>query len=223
MIISLESEPLVRYVGRQLDTFFPDGLSTSPIATVIDEVLQRLERCFSALNNRYFRRDGMAVFDHLHSDQYAMFLYFLSNTLWRSGADARLCNKVYCLLKMMNSIDIFYEVALPDIFLLGHSIGSVLGRASYSDYLLVQQNCTIGASREEPGGASGKYPTIGRFVAVYKGASILGDCHIGENCKIAAHSILIDQDLPPDSLYIGTKDNHVIKPNLHHDNIWDPQ
>lgn len=33
----------------------------------------------------------------------------------------------------MNGIDIFYDVVLPDFFTLNHQVGTVLGRASYSD------------------------------------------------------------------------------------------
>lgn len=221
MKISLSKEDLVNYVISQLNHFFPDQKSTKPIAIKIDLTLDRLEYCFSAINNSYYRTESGVNFNHLHSDQYATFLYFLANTLYRKGIEKQVCEKIYYLNKCLHSIDVYFEVELPDIFLFAHSVGTVLGRAKYSNYFRVQQNCTVGGAREAQQGFAIEYPHIGPFVSVYVGASILGNCNIGENCKISAQSVLLDQDLPPNSIYIGTHKNNIIKSNRYKDLIWD--
>ena len=222
VLSTLSNKELAVYVTRQVSYFFPDDLSSSEneIERMIEVVMERVNICFSAINNRYFQVEGQSCFNHLHSDQYAMFLYFLSNTTYREGVNTRLCEKLFYLNKLLNGIDVFYEVELPDIFVFSHPIGAVLGRAKYSNYFLVSQECTVGAAREAEAGKKSVYPVIGKYCAMYKGASILGNCNVGDNCKISAHSLLIDQDLEAHSIYIGTRLNHIIKENRAHDNIW---
>lgn len=53
----------------------------------------------------------------LYSDQYAMFLYLLSNTIHRRTDWQSLCDKLFFLNKALYGIDAFYEVEFPDIFL----------------------------------------------------------------------------------------------------------
>jgi serine O-acetyltransferase len=217
MILSLEKSILAKYVQDQLRHFFPDDVQGTSINKHIDEVLGKVEHCFSAVHDRYFRNKSQTFFNHLNSDQYAMFLYILSNTLHKHEEDPRLCEKVFYLNKALNGIDVFYSVELPGIFLFCHPVGTVLGRAQYADNFIVYQNCTIGSNHEVD------YPIIGKQVALYKGASILGKCTIGDNCKISAHSLVMDFDLEPNKIYIGTPDNHRIKECKHHDKIWDPK
>ena len=65
------------------------------------------------------------------------FFVFFSNSCYKNSLDKTICDKIYFLNKILNSIDIYYEVSLPNIFLLIHPVGTVLGRANYSDYLIV--------------------------------------------------------------------------------------
>lgn len=220
MELSLGKECLVHYLKKQLSYFFPDDRSVQDIDKHIAETFDRIERCFSLVNNRYFQKEGQTYFNHLNSDHYSMFLYFLSNTLFRNDTDISICEKLFYLNKLLNGIDAFYEVELPDIFLFSHPIGTVLGRAKYSNYFLVSQECTVGAAREAEAGKKNVYPVIGEYCAMYKGAAILGNCNVGDNCKISAHSLLIDQNLESNSIYIGTRLTHLIKENRTHDNIW---
>ena len=222
MIISLRIADLVSFVSRQLAHFFPDGKPKyeADIKLHIDLAMDRVSFCFSAVKNRYFQVEGQPCLNHLHSDQYAMFLYFLSNTLYKEEANTHLCEKLFYLNKALNGIDVFYEVELPDIFLFSHTIGIVLGRAKYSNYFLVSHECTVGGAREAEADRTNIYPVLGQYCAMYKGAAILGNCNVGDNCKISAHSLLVDQNLESESIYIGTRLNHVIKKNQAHDNIW---
>jgi serine O-acetyltransferase len=220
MIISIPKDLLKKYLQNQLDTFFPDNLSSKAVEDSMDSALQRVEYCFSKISSRVFIRSSNEVFfNHLHSDQYSMFLYFVSRELYIRKADPKLCAKVFYLNKVLHSIDVYYEVELPDIFCFSHCVGTVLGRAKYSDYFLVYQNCTIGSSRQQKN-EENEYPVLGNYLCVYKGASILGKCKVGNNCKIASNSLLIDEDLPPDSIFIGTSKHGVIKTNKSPDHVW---
>lgn len=170
----------------------------------VEGALPRLERCFSRIRNKYFFDGERAVFDHLHGDQYAMWLYFVSNELFRQGGPASVCSKLFLLNKALHGCDIFYEVELPDIFLLVHPLGTVLGRGSYDDYFVAYQRCGVGSNHDV-------YPSFGRHVTLRPGSAVLGDCTIGNYCQIATESLLIDRDLPDHSLYIGNPKTAVVK------------
>ncbi len=220
MRLSLNPASLASYVQRQLEAFFPDPLPALLPPVVVDEALERTARCFSAVRSRYFHQEGEAVFNHLNGDQYSMFLYLLSNALYKNGGATPLCDKIFSLNKLLHGIDVFYEVELPSIFLFCHPLGTVLGRARYADYLLVNQNCTVGAARAAEDNRRGVYPTLGRHVSLYAGASVLGACTIGDYCKIAAHSLIMNQDLAPGMVYMGTPQSSTVRRYPPPDNSW---
>jgi serine O-acetyltransferase len=135
-----------------------------------------------------------------------MWLYFLSNELFRRGAPAAACSKLFLLNKTLHGCDIYYEVELPSIFLLVHPLATVLGRGSYSDYFVSYQRCGIGSNRDA-------YPSLGRHVTLRPGSAVLGNCRVGDHCQIAAESLLLDRDLPDHSLYIGNPRTAVVRRN----------
>lgn len=203
---SLQPKALAVYAARQVNGLFPDPRPVSPddVLPAVPQALARLEHCFTNVDNKYFFDGEQAVFSHLHGDQYCMWLYFLANQLHRDGASSELCSKLFLLNKSLNACDIFYEVALPDIFLLVHPLGTVLGRGTYSDYFVAYQRCGVGSNRDV-------YPTFGRHVTLRPGSAVLGNSRIGDICQIAAESLIIDRDLPPNSLYIGNPKTAMVK------------
>ena len=99
-----------------------------------------LENCFKYINiPAYSDNKGQTFFSYLHSDQYAHFLYYLSNSLWKISQNKPICDKLIYLNKALNGFFYSYKGSLPDIFFLGHPVGSVLGNANYSDFLVVFQ------------------------------------------------------------------------------------
>jgi serine O-acetyltransferase len=48
-------------------------------------------------------------------------------------------------------------------------------------------------------------------VTLRPGSAVLGRSHVGEMCQIAAESLVIDRDLPANSLYIGNPKTAVVK------------
>ena len=213
MKLSLNQTDLGRYVVSQLRHFFPDRHSLTGIKRHLPEVLARIETCFSPIANSYYRRGSHVYFNHLHTDHYATFLYFLANTLYRHDTPSYLCEQVFYLNKALHGLDIFHEVELPAIFQFVHPLGTVLGRAKYSDYLVVSQHCTVGNNH-------GIYPTLGKNLILYPGASVLGRCKVGDNCRLAAHALLVDQNLKPNTTYFGLPKNFVITKNTQANTFW---
>ena len=215
MEMSISKENLAKYVTQQLNTIFPDSnpVSRSDIANHIPETLDRIEYCFSHINDKYYGIGDNTIFNHLNADHYCSFLYRLANKVWKETADVNIATKLFLLNRNFNGVDIYYEVELPDIYLLNHSVGSVIGRAKYSDYLLINQKCNIGSNH-------GKHPSLGHHVSLHPGAMVQGDCNIGNYCKISTMSCIMDMDLKEYSVYIGTPKDHIIKESQRVLEIW---
>ncbi len=194
-------------VSCQISFFGNLGLKSQPhvLRQGIDTALGRAGYCFSKIINRYYQSNDIPVLDPTHTGQYAIFLYFLSNSLqFVKGDGVCVAAKVYALNKMLHGIDIFYEVQLPDVFFLDHPVGSVIGRAAFSDYFQFGQNCTVGNNH-------GKYPRFGKNVRLCAGAMVLGDCVIGDNVTISAGTVVKDQSILSNSLVFGRSPDLIIK------------
>ena len=124
-----------------------------------------------------------------------------------------LASKIYLLNKSLHGIDAFYDVDLPDVFVFIHPLGTVLGRASYRDFLVVYQRCGVGANK-------GCQPDLGKYLTLHPGASILGDSMIGNNCSVASDSLVIDQSIPDKKTYIGNPKKHYLIPHDDINELW---
>jgi serine O-acetyltransferase len=206
MKTTLSQHDLSSYVAQQLHYMFPDA-AVAPycLNENVGRALERLDFCFSHARIKYFVDGQQTRFNHRNTDQYAMFLYFLSNSIFRSGGDLALAEKTYALNKALHGIDVFYEVQLPDIFLFQHPVGTVLGRATYSNYLFVYQRCSVGSNLD------GQYPRFGEGVVMFGGSTVIGNCAIGDNCWLSVGATIMDCDIASGSVVFGRTPNHVVK------------
>ena len=138
-----------------------------------------------------------------------IFLYYLSHEIYIHEKSTALCDKLYYLNKIFNSVDLFYAIELPDKFGAEHPLGSVMGRAHYSDGFFFYQGCTVGGTHGKNGEIY--YPQLGRNVQMFANSSILGKCQIGDNVKIGAGAVVKNEDIPSDSLVFGQSPNLIIK------------
>lgn len=206
MKLEISSKILHELVVKQLNNFF---LCSSADAKVIENILpmilEKCEFCFSHSKSRYYQQGGEVYFSPFHSGQYAIFLYFLSHSVYKISSENRaLADKIYYLNKALNSVELFYEVELPNVFFADHPIGSVMGRANYGEFFSFAQNCSVGNNK-------GIYPTIGKNVRMAAGSTILGNCEVGDNVIISAHSYVKDTNIPSNSLVFGISPSLVIK------------
>ena len=212
---SLSADALAGLAARQVNAMFPDGDEVQPadLAPTVASALARLEHCFSHVNNKYFFDGSSAVFDHLHGDQYAMWLYLLANELFRRSGSVAVCKKLFLLNKALHGCDVFYEVELPSVFLLVHPLGTVLGRGRYADFLIAYQRVGVGSNHDI-------YPTLGAHLTLRPGSAVLGRCMVGDHCTIAAESLLLDCDQPAHTVYIGNPRDHVMRTSTTAQTIW---
>ena len=150
MVLEIPKKAIIEGLIRQLSGFFSLSVDEiNLISSLSEEVFQRCDICFSKNKNKYYSKNGETYFNPYHSGQYTVFLYYFSNTIYKKEKNnIRLAEKVYYLNKIMNACDLFYEVELPDIFMLDHPLGSVIGRAKFGNYFAFSQNCTVGNNND---------------------------------------------------------------------------
>ncbi len=202
-ILHLGREGLRNYLVAQLGQFFPDGRAVAgPVDDHLDTALARTLRCINAV--RVWPQDR---FDYLHSTQYCTFLYFLANTIAASGGEREVCTKLFLLNKALNGIDLFYEIELPEVFFIGHSVGIVLAKATYGNYLVLYQNSTVGKNH-------GVAPVLGEGVVMYPNSAVIGRCQVGDGSVISQGTGVINRDVPGHCLvYPGQGGQLVFKPS----------
>ncbi len=212
---SLTAPQLAVLAARQCDNLLPDGEHVSPdlLMQFVPRALERLEYCFQAINNKYFFDGNNAIFRHLHGDQYCMWLYIIANEIYRQDGPENVCSKLFLLNKSLNGCDIYYEISLPNIFLVVHPLGTVLGRATYSDYFVAYQRVGVGSNHDI-------YPRFGQNVTLRPGAAVLGSSSIGDMCQIATESLVLDRHVPANSVYIGSPKTAILKPNPRAYPLW---
>ena len=191
----------------QLNNMFP-GEDFSLVEVKVDMAYKRCMETLSASRNKYLNADGTPKFSLYHSGCWSIFLYYLSNCLKYEEDDS--AAKIYYLNKILHSIDWYYEIELPDHFMVEHPLGSVLGRAKYGDYLFVNQGVTIGGNVSLSDGEL-SYPILGERVTLFSDAKILGKCVIGNNVILSANSYIINENVPDNSIVFGSSPNLIIK------------
>lgn len=207
-------EEILVNLYKQLNSFF--SLKTtdhSNIESVIEIALLRALNCLKQINNKYYSQLNL-----VHSGQYATILYLVANELFRKIGRNDTSEKLYYLNKIMHSIDLYYEVQLPDLFHWEHPIGTVLGRAQYGKNFVVYQNCTVGGSWNKL--EEIKYPTLGNDVILYSYSSVIGECRIGNNVILASHTYILNQDIPDNSIVFGQGKDIIVKPNNKSNNFF---
>lgn len=84
--------------------------------------------------------------------------------------------------------------------LIDHGMGVVIGETTeIGDNCTIYQGVTLGGTGKDKGK---RHPTLGNNVLVGAGAKVLGPIKIGDNVKIAANAVVL-QEVPPNSTAVG--------------------
>ncbi len=191
MICSMKEKELLQYVERQCAVFFPDNMNAelffgNDVKKALDVALKRCEYCsLHICAPGYQTEAGEPLFSHLHSDQYATFLYFFSHSLWEISKNKIICDKLIYLNKALNGIWTTYKVNLPEIFKLTHPLGTILGHAEYSNYLVIRQGVTIASGVDQC-----TIPKIKEWCSLGAGATVLQGANIGSDVGIGVNTVI---------------------------------
>ncbi len=189
MILSLSEEHFLEYTVKQLDNLFPDNdmVRAGDIADGFKDALKRVDFCFSHVSLPHYFDGENTRLNHLFGDQYMILIWFLANALYKRHGKNKVSDKLYLLNKALFSLDCMYDTALPDIFLVFHGAGTMLGKASYQDFFVVLQGCTVGSHK-------GNYPVMGKGVSLTANSSVIGNCHLGDRVTISTRVALFEKD-----------------------------
>ena len=81
-----------------------------------------------------------------------------------------------------------------------HGTGIVIGEtAEIGDDVLIYQGVTLGGTGKDTGK---RHPTIGNNVMISSGAKVLGPFKVGDNARIAAGAVVLEE-VPPDCTVVG--------------------
>lgn len=104
------------------------------------------------------------------------------------------------IARLLTGIEIHPGAKIGKGLLIDHGSGVVIGEtAEIGDNCLLYQGCTLGGTGKDHGK---RHPTLGNNVMVGCGAKILGPFKVGDNAKIAANAVVLEE-VPPNSTAVG--------------------
>ena len=129
------------------------------------------------------------------------------------------------LTRIITGIEIHPGAEIGRRFFIDHGEGVVIGETTIiGDDVLIYQQVTLGGTGKESGK---RHPTLVNNVIVGAGAKVLGNITIGDNVRIGAGSVVVE-DVPEHSTVVGIPGRVVHRAvidkqgNLMHNRIPDP-
>jgi serine O-acetyltransferase len=108
--------------------------------------------------------------------------------------------------RWMSGIEIHPGAQIGKRLFIDHGMGVVIGEtAIVGDYVTIYQGVTLGGTGKDKGK---RHPTIMNNVVIGAGAQVLGNITVGENSRVGAASVVID-DVPENSTIVGVP-GHII-------------
>ena len=102
--------------------------------------------------------------------------------------------------KKTTGVEIHPAATIGRRLVIDHGTGIVIGAtAEIGDDCLLYQGVTLGGTGKDVGK---RHPTLGNNIMVGCGAKILGPFTVGDNSRIAANSVVL-QEVPPNSTVVG--------------------
>ena len=99
------------------------------------------------------------------------------------------------------NIEIHPGATIGKRFFIDHGTGVVIGEtAEVGDDVTIYQGVTLGGTGKDVGK---RHPTVGDRVMIGAGAKVLGPFRIGDNAKIAAGSVVLNE-IPENCTAVGT-------------------
>ena len=114
-------------------------------------------------------------------------------------------------VRFWTGIEIHPGATIGKGLFIDHGMGVVIGETcEIGNNVTLYQGVTLGGTGQEHGK---RHPTIEDNVMISAGAKILGSFTIGDNCKIGAGSVVLDE-VPPNSTVVGVPGRVVKQDNV---------
>ena len=104
--------------------------------------------------------------------------------------------------RWLTGIEIHPGATIGQRVFIDHGMGVVIGEtAEIGDDCTIYHGVTLGGTGKDTGK---RHPTIGNNVLISTGAKVLGPFTVGDNSRIGANAVVL-QEVPPDSTVVGVK------------------
>ncbi len=155
---------------------------------------------------------------------HALLAHRLSHKLYKLGIPF-IPRFISFIMRILTGIEIHPGAQIGDRFFIDHGEGVVIGETTIiGDDVLIYQQVTLGGTGKDLGK---RHPTVGNGVIIGAGAKVLGNIKIGDNSRIGAGSVVVD-DVPEHATVVGIPGKIVIQKyvdengTLMHNRIPDP-
>ena len=135
----------------------------------------------------------------LYNGLHATIEYRIAHWLHRHGCRF-LARAISQWSKMWTGIEIHPGAHIGRRLVIDHGTGIVIGEtAEIGDDCLLYQGVTLGGTGKDKGK---RHPTLGNNVLVGSGAKVLGPFKVGDNARIAAGAVVLEE-VPPNATAVG--------------------
>lgn len=142
-----------------------------------------------------------------YSGLHAIWGHRIAHKLWKAEWFT-LARAVSQFTKFLTGIEIHPGARIGKKLFIDHGSGVVIGETcEIGDNVTIYQGVTLGGTGKEKGK---RHPTVGNNVIIATGAKVLGSFKIGDNSKIGAGSVVL-QEVPPNATVVGMKARIVIQ------------
>ena len=143
----------------------------------------------------------------IHSDMEVLLYPSFWAVFWYRIAHRFYLKKHYFLARAISQhavrrtgIEIHPGAQIGEGFFIDHGTGVIIGETTIiGDNVTLYQGVTLGGTGKEKGK---RHPTIGNNVLISTGAKVLGSFSIGDNSKIGAGSVVLEE-IPPNCTVVG--------------------
>lgn len=157
---------------------------------------------------------------------HAIWLYRLAHFLWVREFIS-LARFISHISRFLTGIEIHPGAKIGRRFFIDHGMGVVIGETSeIGDDVLIYQGVVLGGTTRE---RRKRHPTIGNYVVIGAGATILGPVKIGDGARIGSGSVVV-KSVPTGATVVGVpgrvmeRKKRLVKPliDLEHGKLPDP-
>lgn len=157
---------------------------------------------------------------------HAIWLYRLAHFLWVREFIS-LARFISHISRFLTGIEIHPGAKIGRRFFIDHGMGVVIGETSeIGDDVLIYQGVVLGGTTRE---RKKRHPTVGNYVVIGAGATILGPVKIGDGARIGSGSVVV-KSVPTGATVVGIpgrvmeRKKRLVKPliDLEHGKLPDP-
>jgi serine O-acetyltransferase len=159
----------------------------------------------------HVRRDIKAILDRDPAAQntlevilcypglYAVILHRVANRLLKNNFKL-IARMISNFNRFITGIEIHPAAKIGEGLFIDHGMGVVIGETvEIGNNVTIYQGATLGGTGKDTGK---RHPTIGDNVVICSGAKVLGPFKVGDNSKIGAGAVVLEE-VPPNSTVVG--------------------